>query len=557
MKYNKIKKLGTFFLVLSALCGVAIPFLVKAVIDGNSNYFPYINNYLLLGTAFFLQVLFSSLGNFRFVTAAENYIYELRKTILQKILDTDYTFFDENNVEKLPSHLTKNIEIHQEYVSKSIPVFVQGILTIITSFVSLFILDWKLTGLLLLLLPLVNVIIIPFSKLLGKFSEGAQKSTALFIEKIINSFSNMMYVKALNAKEEIAEDLDKENKAIRQHMIHMTKLNVFMPSFLMFFLLSIIALLFVYGSHRVQTGEITLGVLISFLLYIFQLLTPISSLNNFLSSKEKDKRNQEVLDQYLSLSSEEKNETAQPLEDVKTIEFKEIDFAYNEKNVLKKLSLSIQQGEKIAVVGPSGSGKSTLYKLLLHFYERQAGDLLINGESIERYTKASIREKIVFIPQENSIIGSNLYEFMALGYGTLDKDKVLELLEKVGLKEELGLTQENIEGFDFGIGASRLSTGQKQRLMVAKAMLSDGEVYLLDEATASIDSELETKIFETLSDYKKEKTILSIAHRLSTVKYVDRIIFIEDGQVTGDASHKVLYETHEKYRNFVDLQMIE
>lgn len=209
------------------------------------------------------------------------------------------------------------------------------------------------------------------------------------------------------------------------------------------------------------------------------------------------------------------------------------------------------------MVGPSGSGKSTLYKLLLHFYERQAGDLLINGESIERYTKASIREKIVFIPQENSIIGSNLYEFMALGYGTLDKDKVLELLEKVGLKEELGLTQENIEGFDFGIGASRLSTGQKQRLMVAKAMLSDGEVYLLDEATASIDSELETKIFETLSDYKKEKTILSIAHRLSTVKYVDRIIFIEDGQVTGDASHKVLYETHEKYRNFVDLQMIE
>lgn len=510
MKYNKINKLGTFFLVLSALCGVAIPFLVKAVIDGNANYFPYINNYLLLGTAFLLQVLFSSLGNFRFVTAAENYIYELRKTILQKILDTDYTFFDENNVEKLPSHLTKNIEIHQEYVSKSIPVFVQGILTIITSFVSLFILDWKLTGLLLLLLPLVNVIIIPFSKLLGKFSEGAQKSTALFIEKIINSFSNMMYVKVLNAKEEIAEDLDKENKAIRQHMIHMTKLNVFMPSFLMFFLLSIIALLFVYGSHRVQTGEITLGVLISFLLYIFQLLTPISSLNNFLSSKEKDKRNQEVLDQYLSLSSEEKNETAQPLEDVKTIEFKEIDFAYNEKNVLKKLSLSIQQGEKI-----------------------------------------------VFIPQENSIIGSNLYEFMALGYGTLDKDKVLELLEKVGLKEELGLTQENIEGFDFGIGASRLSTGQKQRLMVAKAMLSDGEVYLLDEATASIDSELETKIFETLSDYKKEKTILSIAHRLSTVKYVDRIIFIEDGQVTGDASHKVLYETHEKYRNFVDLQMIE
>lgn len=407
------------------------------------------------------------------------------------------------------------------------------------------------------LLPILSIVIAPFSKLSGKISEKLQKNNSLFIEKIINSFSSIMYIKSINAETEIEKDLDIENLEIQNQTININKLNVFMPSFIMFLLLIIISMIFIYGSYRVKTGDISLGVLISFLLYIFQLLTPISSINNYLSSKEKDKLNKPLIDKYIMLKHEEQDINSKSLSNLEKIEFNNVDFSYGSIKVLDNLSLNIEKGAKVAIVGPSGSGKSTIYKLLLNFYNVNDGKLLLNDLDINEYSRKSIREKFVFIPQENSIIGSNLYDFITLGNKDVSDEYILEILEKVALKNELSINKNNLRDIDFGIGANKLSTGQNQRVMVVKSIISNGDVYLLDESTASIDSELETKIFNILATYKKEETILSIAHRLSTVKYANRVIFLEDGKVTGDGNHSELYEKHERYKKFVDLQMIK
>lgn len=556
-KRRSFSSVGMGLLLISTLLSVFIPYIVKSLIDNTELHFFGFNNYFLLAAAYLVQVIFSSLGYFLFAKITMTNVYDLRRKIMHNLLQGRYSFFDHNKIEQVPSHLTTNIKTYEHYV-QVIPQFISGLFLIVISIIFLFSLDWKLAAVMFISLPLLGIIITPLSAVSGKLSNSLQKSSALYTEKIINCLQNVLYIKTLNAENRIEENIDQENKDLKNIAIKSGGLDAIANPLVFLLILIIVSLIFVYGGKRVQSGEITIGVLISFLLYLLQLLNPIANISNFFMAKSKWNTNKVELEKYLTLEPEATNESKEELTEINSLAFCNLSFSYEHNSVLNDLSCEIPIGSKIAIVGPSGSGKSTLYKLLLRLYEPDSGKILLNSQELNSFSQKSIRQHIALVPQENSIIGSNLSDFLNLGQEhPVAAAQLIDTLNMVGLAAELNLNPENIAAYDFGLAAQNLSVGQKQRLMIAEALLKDASIYLLDESTASVDSELETLIFETLLKFKPDKTIISIAHRLSTVKYADTIIFLEEGKISGIGTHSELYAQHEHYRHFIDLQLIK
>ncbi|MDY6063303.1 MAG: ABC transporter ATP-binding protein [Erysipelotrichaceae bacterium] len=552
---KKISKLGLLLIIISALIGTSIPYVVSRIIDGKDKIFYFIDNGILLVILFLVQAIFSTLANFRFVELSEKNAFILRNELINKILKAKLAFLDKLSIGKIPSHIDNNIKVIQNFYAKSVPNFISAIFTLIISLIFLFSLDLNLTILLIILLPIIALIIVPITMLSGRYADLFQKENSLYIEKLSNIFNNVIYIKTLNAEEDIINDLTENNQKIRVFSTKNNKVDAFVYPFLLLALVAILAIIFMYGGLRVSQGYISVGVLIAYLLYIFQLLTPVSGISSFFSDKERSEVNYEELKVYLELKQEEDTNIT-TVEKIEKITFDNVSFGYDDEAIIEDLNLAIKKGEKIAVVGESGSGKSTMFKLLMNLYSCKEGNILINDQNINKLSLKSLRDNIAFIPQENSIIYSKLGKFLALSSDEVQPEKIVEIFEALNLKEKFNLETLDLDSVDYGLGGKNLSTGQKQRILIAKALISKFSVLLMDESTSAVDSELENKIFNIVDEYCKDKIMISIAHRLSTVKYVDRVIFFEDGKITGDDTHENLYRSHEKYQRYIDLQNI-
>lgn len=552
---KKISKLGLLLIIISALIGTSIPYVVSRIIDGKDKIFYFIDNGILLVILFLVQAIFSTLANFHFVELSEKNAFILRNELINKILKAKLAFLDKLSIGKIPSHIDNNIKVIQNFYAKSVPNFISAIFTLIISLIFLFSLDLNLTILLIILLPIIALIIVPITMLSGRYADLFQKENSLYIEKLSNIFNNVIYIKTLNAEEDIINDLTENNQKIRVFSTKNNKVDAFVYPFLLLALVAILAIIFMYGGLRVSQGYISVGVLIAYLLYIFQLLTPVSGISSFFSDKERSEVNYEELKVYLELKQEEDTNIT-TVEKIEKITFDNVSFGYDDEAIIEDLNLAIKKGEKIAVVGESGSGKSTMFKLLMNLYSCKEGNILINDQNINKLSLKSLRDNIAFIPKENSIIYSKLGKFLALSSDEVQPEKIVEIFEALNLKEKFNLETLDLDSVDYGLGGKNLSTGQKQRILIAKALISKFSVLLMDESTSAVDSELENKIFNIVDEYCKDKIMISIAHRLSTVKYVDRVIFFEDGKITGDDTHENLYRSHEKYQRYIDLQNI-
>ncbi|WP_231075121.1 ABC transporter ATP-binding protein [Streptococcus mitis] len=238
--------------------------------------------------------------------------------------------------------------------------------------------------------------------------------------------------------------------------------------------------------------------------------------------------------------------------------FNHVYFGYDENRpVLKDITFSIFKGQKIAFVGPSGSGKSTIVRLLERFYKPLSGDILMEQSSIYDFNLKEWRGKIAWVSQNNAVLSGSIRDNLCLGLNRLvADDELMKVLDLVSLGDEIRSMKEGLDT-EAGERGRLLSGGQSQRLQIARAYLKDAEILIFDEATANLDADSEYAIISSLYSVLKEKTVVIIAHRLSTVKDVDCIFFLEEGKITGSGTHKELLENHERYARFVQEQMIE
>lgn len=547
--------IGSFFLVLSSLLALLLPLILKGLIDGSS--IENIGSKVFQSFLIFIgQALFSSIGYYLFSQSGEKKIAKIRKKVIEGLIYAEKSFFDKSQSGELTSAIVNDTSVIREFLITTFPNIILSLVMVLGSIVVLFSLDWNLSLLLFITLPCMMFIILPLSNISEKYSRRLQEEIGFLTGQLTEKIQEHELIKTNQAEKSVQDVLDNCIERVQNNSLKSDRVTSFETPFALLLIFVTIAVMLTYGGYRVSAGYISVGTLVSFLIYLFQLLNPISNIANFATVYSRSKGSSVALENLLAVPKEKfeggKSVSGQGLN------FNHVYFGYDENRpVLKDITFSIFKGQKIAFVGPSGSGKSTIVRLLERFYKPLSGDILMEQSSIYDFNLKEWRGKIAWVSQNNAVLSGSIRDNLCLGLNRLvADDELMKVLDLVSLGDEIRSMKEGLDT-EVGERGRLLSGGQSQRLQIARAYLKDAEILIFDEATANLDANSEYAIISSLYSVLKEKTVVIIAHRLSTVKDVDCIFFLEEGKITGSGTHKELLENHERYARFVQEQMIE
>ncbi|HEU7547226.1 TPA: ABC transporter ATP-binding protein [Streptococcus pneumoniae] len=541
--------MGSFLLVLSSLLALLLPLILKGLIDGSS--IENIGSKVFQSFLIFIgQALFSSIGYYLFSQSGEKKIAKIRKKVIEGLIYAEKSFFDKSQSGELTSAIVNDMSVIREFLITTFPNIILSLVMVLGSIVVLFSLDWNLSLLLFITLPCMMFIILPLSNISEKYSRRLQEEIGFLTGQLTEKIQEHELIKTNQAEKSVQDVLDNCIERVQNNSLKSDRVTFFETPFALLFIFATIVVMLTYGGYRVSAGYISVGTLVSFLIYLFQLLNPISNIANFVTIYSSSKGSSVALENLLAVPKEKfeggKSVSGQGLN------FNHVYFGYDENRpVLKDITCSIFKGQKIAFVGPSGSGKSTIVRLLERFYKPLSGDILMEQSSIYDFNLKEWRSKIAWVSQNNAVLSGSIRDNLCLGLNRLvTDDELMKVLDLVSLGDEIRSMKEGLDT-EVGERGRLLSGGRSQRLQIARAYLKDAEILIFDEATANLDADSEYAIISSLYSVLKEKTVVIIAHRLSTVKDVDCIFFLEEGKITGSGTHKELLENHERYARFV------
>jgi len=397
--------------------------------------------------------------------------------------------------------------------------------------------------------------IITMGQVLARISKAIQKETANLNSAAVQMISQNRLVKAMVAEKPLKQQGTDQVNRIKGFSVRQIKLISFLNPILNIMLLGAIFVIIVYGGVLVQTKALTIGSLVAFLMYAVQMISPLSSVTGLVTAVQQTVGATERIDDILDSPVEDKRLGGDTLSTIDMVNFDHVNFGYEaDKPVLKDIDLQINRGERIALIGESGSGKTTLVSLLEAYYEPTTGSLDVNGHSVSSYTIPSIRNQIGYVSQEVDLMPGTMRDNLLLGSTTpVSDERLMTLLGQVGLGDWL---TELPAGLDTDVGERGLnvSGGQRQRLAIVRALVREPSLLILDEATASLDNQNQERVTQLLATLPAELTTITIVHRLNQIEAYPRILFMEDGQITGDGDHETLLATHDRYRDFYRLQ---
>lgn len=550
--------IGMIFLFLSSGASMVFPFLTGKLIDAaNSDFIERINEIaLILLAVFFFNAIFSYFRIYLFAIVTQKTLASLRQATYQHLIHLKMSFFSERRVGELTSRIASDISLLQETLTTTVAEFLRQIIIIIIGISLLSYMSVKLTLLMLALVPVVIVIAVLFGKKIRKLSKSAQDEVAnsnIIVEETLQGIAT---VKAfVNETFEFIRYRDKTNEIIDVSLKGAKWRGAF-ASFIIFCLFGSIIAVIWYGVILVQSGEMSMGDLFTFILYSVFVGASLGGIADLYSQLQKAVGATENLLEILD-EEEEKAGDASIIVEKGSIEFKEVSFAYpNRKDitVLKNLSFEINSSEQVALVGPSGAGKSTITALLLNFYSASSGKISIDGKDINEYSLNSLRNEMAIVPQDVLLFGGSIYENILYGKTNASKEEVIEAARQANALEFINDFPEKFETI-VGERGVQLSGGQRQRIAIARAILKNPRILILDEATSSLDSQSEKLVQDALDILMKGRTSLVIAHRLSTIQKADRILVLKDGEITESGTHDELQKNGGLYNQLKSLQM--
>lgn len=544
--------------VLTTLVGLAIPLLAGNIVDEFTLETLTIGVISLIVTAFLLQAVIDGGSAYLLAKAGQQMVARLRQRLWAKMIRLPVSYFDANPSGQSVSRVVNDTGIVRDLITYYFPQFVTGLISIIGAVTILLFMDWQMTLLMLVSIPLVLFVIIPLGKKMGKISRELQAETAEFSGSIQQTFSEIRLMKASTA--ESAEELKGRQGIDGLFTIGLkeSKITSVIGPLMYLIMMALVVMIFAYGGIRVADGTLSTGSLVAFLLYLFQIIYPVTSFATFFTQLNKTIGATERIIAILELTDESGQIGLK--EDItgETLTVKGVSFSYEtNETILKDISLVAHPGEMIAFSGPSGGGKTTLFSLLERYYEPDAGDIMIGDRSIYDFSLTSWRRQIGYVSQESAMMAGTIRD--NLTYGLKNADSIEE--KRLWEVAELAYADQFIKGFKEGLDTQvgergiMLSGGQKQRISIARAFLRDPKILLMDEATASLDSQSEQVVQQALARLMKGRTTLVIAHRLATIVNADQIVFIENGQITGSGTHEELRATHSLYRQFAEQQL--
>ncbi len=566
LRYAKPYKKGIAFaflcLVVTSVITLVLPLLVRnminvVVVEKNAAALNSLTLDIIAVIAF--QMLFGITQNYILGFVGNRMTADFRMELFNHIQSLSLRFFQERRVGEIISRMSNDISVIQKALV-SIPVAVlRQSITLVGGLAIVFYLNWKLTGLILIVLPPLMLFARFFGKRLRTLAGQVQDQLARAMVVLEEVISSIKVVKSYNREAYEKQRFEECIETAFDAEVKKVKVSAFFGPFVLFLTFLVSALLVWYGGRQVMAGATTPGELAAFFLYAIIIAGPIGTFVRLYTQSQEAlgaiRRVYEILDTKPLIRDPENPVIFDQVEGA--IEFDHVSFGYRKDvPVLKDVSLQVRPGEQVALVGPSGAGKSTVVQLVHRFFDVDAGTIRVDGHDIREIALKTFLNHVALVPQETLLFGGTIRENIM--YGKLDATDE-ELDRAARFANAYDFIEKLDKGYDTVVGEKgvKLSGGERQRIAIARALLKDPKILILDEATSSLDNQSEMLIQDALDHLMRGRTTLIIAHRLSTVHNADRIIVLDKGRVVETGNHKELMASEGLYCKLYTLRAFE
>ena len=574
LKYLHLIIFGLIALVAVDAFQLEIPKLYKYLINGitygevelNGQVVPFDFNFLLdqICMPMLFIILSLVLGRFLwricFFGSGIRVETDLRSKMFDHSKNLSQQYYQVNKVGNLMALFTNDIETVQDCFGSGILMFADALFLGGLSLIKMAIMDPVLTVLSLIPMAFMLTIVIIVGKYMSKKWERRQEAFSSLSDFSQESFSGIAVIKAFvkEFKELMAfKKLNSENEIAN---VEYTKASTLLRIFVTLFVESVVCIILGYGGYLVYKGTFNAGELMEFIGYFNSIVWPVMAISELIELQSRGKASLKRITELLDAKQDVIDAPdATAIGALKgDIEFKNLTFRYpdGDYDALLNINVKINAGEHVGIIGKTGSGKTTLVDLILRNYNVQDGTLFVDGLDVNDITIHSLRENTAYVPQDNFLFSDTIQNNIAFASDTNDLDAVKHFAR-------LAAVDDNIEEFNDGYSTMlgergvTVSGGQKQRIPIARALMKDAPILILDDSLSAVDTKTEKTLIDNLRSSRAGKTTILIAHRISTIENMDKIIFIDDGKVIAYGTHENLYNDCVEYRNMVELQKLE
>lgn len=517
----------------------------------------------------FIIVAMSFGAYFRFYMVSwlgERVIADIRKKLYAHLVSLPPSFFEDNLAGEIQSRVTTDTTLLQTVIGSSFSFALRNALTFIGGLTLMFVSNVKLTLIVLLVVPFIVFPLIYFGRKVRKLSRDSQDKIATVGAWAGESLQHIKVVQAFTREELVNEQFGRAAEGAFDVALKRIRQRAALIALVMMMVMGAVAGMLFVGGSDVIAGELSAGDLAAFVFYAIMVAGSLAAVTEVYGEVQRAAGSAERIRELLLTESDIKSpdfsmgSSVDALKEIPNkeplIEFKNLSYAYPSRpdtQALSQLNLAIKTGESIALVGPSGAGKSTIFDLLLRFRDPQHGVISIAGKPLTEWDLTDLRSQFALVPQQPVLFSANVWENLKYGRPDATEEEVLAAAKAAHADEFIQQLPDGYHSF-LGEQGVKLSGGQKQRLAIARAILRDPKILLLDEATSALDAQSEHHVQQALNTLMKGRTTLVIAHRLATVRHVDRIAVFDDGKLLDIGSHDELMKNSELYKRLAELQ---
>ena len=487
--------------------------------------------------------------------ATQKYTFRIRNQLEEKLHKLPFSYYDNNKRGETLSIFTNDVDNMQICFNQALTQAITSITTVVGIFIMMLSINVSMTIVAVLILPLSLLFVINIVRKSQKYFKLNQTNLGHVNGSIEEMFSGHNIVKTFNAEERMLKEFNKSNKLLRDSGWKSQFLGGLMhPIMISIGNLGYVGIAIIGGYNIIQ-GKINVGELQSFITYSKNFTQPITSLAQVFNQIQSMVASAERIFNFLNEKEIKENKKAYELGDVKgNVEFKNVSFGYDDnKIIIKNFNAKVKSGEKVAIVGPTGAGKTTMVKLLMHFYDINSGKILIDNNDINDITLQSLRKNISMVLQDTWLFNGTIKENLKYGSPDASDEEIIEAAKAANVHNYIMALPDKYDTI-MDEESSNISQGQKQLLTIARAILADSKILILEEATSSVDTRTEELIQESMDNLMEGRTSFVIAHRLSTIKNADLILVMDKGDIIESGTHDELLKKHGFYANLYNSQ---